>query len=90
MVKQKTQAVIDQRKKDQKKTDWLEERKKYFIRRAAGDVESVLADYYEIEDRSLNGEADLFFLAAIGDEMVEVARFKDWVAVSLDLNSINK
>lgn len=83
MVKKRTEMTIKQIEEDQKKASWFNKRKKFFVKCSHEEPTEILADGFVI------GEY-LVFVVNLGDEMVEVARFKDWKSVILDLDSLYK
>jgi hypothetical protein len=88
MIKKKTEAVIKSREAEKKKADWYDQRKSYTVYMAKDDFTPVIADSYTLG--GFPEQEYLIFFVKLGDELVEVARFKEWLSVNLDIDCLYK
>lgn len=88
MIKKKSEAVIKTREEDRKRDEWFDKRKIYRVMVGKDEIEPVMADSYII-----GGNLDqqfLIFFVRLGDELVETARFREWISVSIDMDCLYK
>lgn len=87
MIKKKALEAIKSREKDLKKDKWFDCRKSYTVAVAREEDCVVLADSYTLGG---NEQQYLIFFVRLGDELVEVAQFKEWRSVTVDMDSLYK
>jgi len=90
VVKKRTEIVIKAREEEKRKNDWFDQRKTYKVIMGIDDYQDIIADGYLINEGKFHEPQNLIFFTRIGDELIETARFKEWIAVTVDMDCIYK
>ncbi len=90
MVKKRTELVIKTREEEKRRADWFDIRKTYKVIMADDNWQDIIADGYLIGEYKFHESQNLVFFVRVGEELVETARFKEWVAVTVDMDCIYK
>jgi hypothetical protein len=80
-MKKKTMQVISDREIEKNRSDWEETLNEYTVSIDADNCYTVMAHGYLIGENRWNDAHFLIFFLRIGDELVEVSRFKVWSSV---------
>lgn len=83
-MKKKTEMVIREREKERRRAQWYKKMNSYLVHLDRGRSECVLAEGYTLGEST----SHLVFFLKIGDELVEVARFREWISVMTNLDSL--
>jgi len=86
-VKKETEQVKKDMEQANKKNEWLRKMNTYNVTLPNGASEVVVADGYIVGEYKWHEPQSLVFFIRMGDELVETARFKDWLSVSRDILS---
>lgn len=89
-MKKKTELMIESMDRAKKRDEWLKKMNTYTISLPGDKKEIVVADGYLVGEYKWHEPQPLVFFIRCGDELVEIARFREWESITRDVLSFYK